>query len=155
MSHRQEQAESLIKRAISGILLRKVSDPRIRGLVSVTRIDLSPNFREATVFITVIPDKYASRTIHGLNSGTGMFQSELSKVINLKSVPKLRFRLDEGLKRDEVIFDAIQRGLDREGLTPKDVADHPELLSNDEGDTPHDDPTGEPSSTHTENLTRE
>lgn len=121
MSRRRAQAESSIKRAISTILTRKASDPRIRGLVSVSGIELSTNFKEATVFITVIPEQHTKLTLHGLNSGRGMFQSHLSKALEMKSVPKLTFRTDEGRQKEDDVFDDIQRGLSREGLTPGDV----------------------------------
>ncbi len=121
MSHRRAQVESNLKRAISQILARKASDPRIRGLVSVTRVDLSPNFKEATVFVTVIPEQYVSRTIHGLNSGRGMFQSHLAKSVVMKTTPRLQFRHDEGMQKEASVFDDIQRGLNREGLSPSDV----------------------------------
>lgn len=103
------------------MLARKVSDPRIRGLVSVMRVALDPTFKTAIVYISVIPDQYLKRTLHGLNSGAGMFQSQLAKTMAIKTIPQLEFRVDDGLRKEYEILDDIQRGLDREGLSASDV----------------------------------
>lgn len=121
MSRRQAQVESTLQRALSQVLARKVSDPRIRGLVSVMRVALDPTFKTAIVYISVIPDQYLKRTLHGLNSGAGMFQSQLAKTMAIKTIPQLEFRVDDGLRKEYEILDDIQRGLDREGLSASDV----------------------------------
>ena len=68
MTHRIEQVESTLTRAISKVLSRDISDPRIAGMVSITRIEVTSNMHDARVYVSIIPDKYGnfihSGTIH-------------------------------------------------------------------------------------------
>jgi len=42
---RQQKVASQIQRIVATVLLRDVSDQRIDGLVSVTRVDVTPDLR--------------------------------------------------------------------------------------------------------------
>jgi ribosome-binding factor A len=114
MSFRKQQVESTLKRAIAAVLTRELADPRIEGLISVTRVSVSPDLHEAMVFISVVPAKNQSKAIHGLRHAAGHIHSLVGKHVAMKAVPRLDFRLDETLKKQADVFQAIQRGLERE-----------------------------------------
>ena len=123
MSKRQEQVESLLHRAVAEVLQRGLADPRIKGMVSVTRVETSPDLRHAHVYVSVLPEQYESRTIHGLRDATMHLQSEVKKRVALRLVPHLDFRLDETLKKQADVFAAINEGLERSGLPPAEDDD--------------------------------
>ena len=114
MSHRIAQIESTLKRAISTILAQKLSDPRIEGLVSVTRVTVSPDLHDAQVYVTVLPAKNQTRAIYGLQHAAVHIHARVMKEVALKKIPHLDFRLDDSLKRQAVVDQAIHRGLRRE-----------------------------------------
>jgi ribosome-binding factor A len=114
MSFRKQQVESLLKRAISQVLARQISDPRIAGLVSITRVDISPDFHDAFIYISVIPEKYQKRTVAGLRNAKGHIFNLVRKAVALKTVPNLDFRLDVSLKKESEVLDAIRRGIEHE-----------------------------------------
>jgi ribosome-binding factor A len=130
MTHRIEQVESTLRRAISMVIVRDMADPRIAGMVSVTRIEVAKDMRDARVYVSVLPDKYEKRTLAGLRASVGRIHSKVSQKVRMRSVPRFDFRLDPTMKKEAVIFDAIQDGLDREGITPE------ELTENQEGREP-------------------
>lgn len=109
MSHRKQQVESTLRKLISDTLTRQVSDPRILGLVSVTRVDVSPDFRHAAVYVSVIPDHYQRRTVQGLRHAAGYIHALVYKALEMRSVPQLDFRLDESLKKQAQVLDAIEQ----------------------------------------------
>ncbi|MCX5659006.1 MAG: 30S ribosome-binding factor RbfA [Planctomycetota bacterium] len=116
MSIRKAQIESALRRAVSEVLSRHgAADPRIVGLVSVTRIDVSPDLHQAQVYVSVIPERHQKRTIAGLRAATRFIQGQVSKAMTMKTMPHLEFRLDETLKKEAEVFDAIRRGVHREG----------------------------------------
>lgn len=121
MSHRKEQVESTLQRAVSEVLTRRISDPRIEGLVSIIRVRVSDDFKHADVFVTVLPDKYEKRTLAGLRAAVGHIQTHVAKAVAMRTVPRLAFQIDEARKKEEQVFDAIAKGLDREGLDPTQV----------------------------------
>ena len=114
MSKRTLQIESTLRRAISTVLAREISDPRITGLVSVTRVQISPDLHDAYVYVSVLPAKYGKRTLAGLKSATRHIQSLVLKQVALRAVPRIEFRLDEMLKKQSEVLAAIQRGMGRE-----------------------------------------
>ncbi|MEM8738032.1 MAG: 30S ribosome-binding factor RbfA [Planctomycetota bacterium] len=113
MSQRQKQIESLLHRAVASVLQRGLADPRIKGLVSVTRVDVSPDLKNATVFVSVTPDQYESRTLHGLKDATMHIQRQVKTAVSLRLVPHLRFEIDHDLKRQAELFAAIDEGMKR------------------------------------------
>jgi len=116
MSYRKKQTESALVRAISQVLVRDISDPRIVGMVSVTRVDMSPDKRRAKVYVSIIPEQYTSKTFHGLRHAASHIYSKLCHVVAMRSVPRLEFCLDETLKKQAAVFEAISLGIEREDL---------------------------------------
>ena len=114
MSYRKQQVESTLKRVVSQILIRRLSDPRITGMVSITRVDVSPDKHNATVYVSVIPEKYQHRSLSGLRHATGHIHSLVKSAVAMRIVPRLRFELDESLKKQADIFEAIDRGLEQD-----------------------------------------
>jgi ribosome-binding factor A len=114
MSFRKQQVESLLKRTISELLVRKVSDPRIEGMVSVTSVDVSPDLSQATVRVSILPSKHEKTTVAGLNHAASYIHGLVRKAVSLRTVPHLTFRLDSELKRQAAVIEAINRGVARE-----------------------------------------
>lgn len=121
MSKRIEQVESTIQRALALVLSRKISDPRIAGLVSITQMKVSPDMRQATVYVSIMPEQYESRTIHGLQNATGHIHRLLKKQVALRVVPHLRFELDDSIKKQAAIHQALKDARERSG----DAIDQP------------------------------
>ncbi|MEM9415804.1 MAG: 30S ribosome-binding factor RbfA [Planctomycetota bacterium] len=115
MTHRVEQVESTMRKALAQVLQRKISDPRIRGMVSITKVDISPDLKTAKVMISVLPDQYEKRTLAGLRAANRHIHGELKKLVAFRVVPHLDFRLDSSLKTADDVFDAISEGLARTG----------------------------------------
>lgn len=114
MTHRIEQIESTLRKALAQVLQRKLSDPRIRGLVSITEVDVSPDMKTAKVAVSVLPEAYAKRTLAGLRAADRHIQGEVKKLVALRLVPHLRFELDDSLKKAEEVYDAIDQAQQRE-----------------------------------------
>lgn len=115
MTHRIEQVESTLRKALAQVLQRKISDPRIRGMVSITKLDVSTDMKTAKVLVSVLPDQYEKRTLAGLRAANRHIHSEVKKLVALRIVPHLEFRLDSSLKKVSEIYDAINQGIDRSG----------------------------------------
>ncbi|HAI13455.1 MAG TPA: 30S ribosome-binding factor RbfA [Phycisphaerales bacterium] len=121
MTHRKEQFESTLKRAISTMLQRDLSDPRIRGMVSVTHVAVTKDMREATIKVSVIPAEYEKLTLHGLNSAAKHIHGKLFKQMDVRRLPFLKFVLDPTLKKQAEVYAAIQEGLAKEKALEDDA----------------------------------
>lgn len=79
--------------------MRGLSDPRVRGLVSVTKVSVDPDLAEARIFVSVLPAERAKLTLEGLQSAAIRVQRRMREDLPLRRVPHLRFVLDESLKK--------------------------------------------------------
>ncbi len=117
MSHRIAQVEATLKKVVAQVLQGELSDPRIDGFVSITRVKISPDMANATIHVSVMPAEKQSKNIHGLRHAAGHIRSLVLKRMATRVVPRLSFVLDESLKKQASVFDAIRRGAQRTGLT--------------------------------------
>ncbi|MDG2031864.1 MAG: 30S ribosome-binding factor RbfA [Phycisphaerales bacterium] len=102
-STRIARVRSSIQKSIQASLSRGLGDPRIRGLVSVTDVDVAPDLSQARIKISVVPDKYESRVIRGLQSASGRLRADVGQSARLRKVPKLVFEIDRSLKNQAEI----------------------------------------------------
>ena len=87
------------------VLSRGLHDPRVRGLVSVTKVDVDGALKNAAIYVSVLPQEYADLTVRGLQHAAPRMQSQLSKTVRMRRTPKLTFHVDESLKK-QAEFDA-------------------------------------------------
>lgn len=121
-STRVAKVASSVQRSIQESLLRGLEDPRIRGLISITGVDVSPDLADARVKVSVVPDKYELRVIRGLQSAAGRLRSEIGNHARIRRVPRLTFEIDRSMKR-QAELEALVRdddpNLDSEGAQHK------------------------------------
>jgi len=112
MSARTQQVASALKQGIQTALMRGLNDPRIRGLISVTRVEVMPDLTEARVFVSILPEERESLSLHGLRSAAGHIRAVVARGVRLRSMPRLTFHIDETLKRHAAVERAIREALD-------------------------------------------
>jgi ribosome-binding factor A len=120
-SRRVLKAAEAIREVVGMAILADLKDPRIEG-VTVTRVEVTPDMREAKVYVSIMGSDAAQRTcLHGLQSAAGFLQQKIAKRIDTRYTPRLRFELDMGVKRSI----AISRMLG-EVLPESDASDAPD-----------------------------
>jgi ribosome-binding factor A len=115
MSQRTEQISSVIRHAVQRVLSRGLNDPRIRGLVSVTKVEVTPDLAEARVHVSILPAEHTELTMHGLQSAARHIQSEIAEDVSARRLPRLVFKLDESLKKQAEIDAAISHAAGAHG----------------------------------------
>lgn len=118
MSKRRNQLNSTLQKAIQQVISKGLNDPRIRGLITVTGVELREDLRTAKVSVSVLPEDRESATIHGLKAGALHIRHEIADQINMPKAPTLEFQLDRSLKTQAKIISAINEelgGLDATG----------------------------------------
>jgi ribosome-binding factor A len=125
MSQRTEQVGSTIHRVVQDVLVRGLNDPRVRGLITVTGVEVAADLSEARVSITVLPRAQESLTLHGLRHARGHVQSRVDRALHLRRPPRLSFRLDTAARR-QMEFEAAIAALRTGPAAPSAADDHPE-----------------------------
>ncbi len=108
---RHERVESLIQGELSTLLLREVEFEGV-SLATVTRVEVQKDLDFADVYVSILPNAAAAKAVELLQKRRPYLQSLLLKKINIKPMPELRFRLDEGMKQAadiEKVFIEIEK----------------------------------------------
>ena len=114
-----------IREQVSDILQRHLSDPRL-SWVSVLRADLSPDFKYAKIFISVIGDDDAQESsLRVLHRARRAVRAELSRRIRAKRAPEISFHADHSIEYS-LRIEKILRELGFEGEGSGSVDDTPE-----------------------------
>jgi ribosome-binding factor A len=110
-SRRLQKAAQAIRQVVSMAILAEIKDPRVRN-VTVTQVEVSPDMRQAKVFVSVMGDETQQRlSLHGLRSAAGYLQSKISERIDTRYTPRLEFVLDEGVKKSIAVAEILRRVL--------------------------------------------
>jgi ribosome-binding factor A len=118
MSLRTDKLASVIRHAVNDVIARGLGDPRIRGLVSVTKVDVAPDLSEAKVHVSVLPQQHEELTMHGLHDAAGHIQREIGPAVAARRLPRLRFVKDDSLKK-QAMLDAAIRGEGGDDVEPQ------------------------------------
>ncbi len=97
LSHRTERIAEQLREEVSQILGTEVADPGV-GLVTVTRVKLTPDLSLARVYWTLLGDAAErKRTIKALQRAAPFVRRVLASRVTLRRVPEVHFQYDEGL----------------------------------------------------------
>ena len=78
--------------------LRTVKDPRVAdALISITRVETTPDLRYAKVYVSILQDDKAADAIKGLKSAGGYLRRELGRILQLRYTPELVWALDDSI----------------------------------------------------------
>lgn len=118
MTRRTERVNELIREELSDLLLRELRDPRLDGLISITRVEVSPDLYNAKVDVSVMSETARPEdALKALNAAAGFLHKELVHRLEMRRVPFLTFHLDKSIEEgaavlahlDEVIRDEDAR----------------------------------------------
>lgn len=117
MSRRLDRVNELLRTEISQLLARQIKDPRLSGVISVTRVSASNDLRTARVYISVMGEAETKRTaLDGIQSAASFLRRELRGRVAMRHTPFLTFDLDESMEE----ADQILRLMDTLGPTITD-----------------------------------
>ena len=99
-SGRPEKLGDLIQRELSDLLQRELRDPGV-GMITITAVDVSPDFSHAKVLYTTLEPAHVADASKGLKRASGFLRSQLARRLKLYTTPELRFEYDESVERGD------------------------------------------------------
>ncbi|MBR0350650.1 MAG: 30S ribosome-binding factor RbfA [Clostridia bacterium] len=97
-SNRNERINEEYRKEISNIIDNKLKNPNVTGLISVTKVKVTPDLKFAKVYVSILNSKNIKETLAGLKKSSGFVRSELARTVNLRNTPEIIFELDESLE---------------------------------------------------------
>jgi ribosome-binding factor A len=119
-SQRQLRAGELIRHALMDILTREeFDDPALHGKsITSTEVRCSPDLKHATAFAAPLGGQEMGPAVEALNRAAGFLRGRLSKEVDMRYTPQVRFIADDSYdeaRRIEQLLssDRVRRDLDR------------------------------------------
>ena len=109
MTQRTEQVASTLKRAIQVVIARGLSDPRIGGLITITRVEVTPDLADATVYCSITPNEHEELSMHGLKAASRWVRRRAADHVRIRRMPKLHFRADKKIRREQEVMASIEQ----------------------------------------------
>ena len=109
MTNRMERVNSSIKRELSNIISRELTNTNITGLITVNKVDTAPDFSNSKVYVSMIAVKNKKEAMLALKKAARFMRTRLAHTLQFRKMPSLIFIYDEsveyGSRINEIIND--------------------------------------------------
>lgn len=96
---RVERLQDQIKKVVSQVIQKKLSDPNI-GFVTVTDVEVTRDLKHAKIFYSVYGDTRSKQdTAKALKKARGFILRELAREIRIRKIPEIVFAPDNSVER--------------------------------------------------------
>jgi len=112
-NNRLDRVNEELKKTLSNIITFELQNSKVTGMVSVTKVRITPDFRYAKVYVSLLNSKSNTKTMEGLKESAGFIRAQIAKTMNLRVTPELSFEIDDsmeyGAKIDKILNDLNQK----------------------------------------------
>lgn len=105
MSERQEKVSHEIAKA-AALFLEKVSERN--SLITVTRVNISPDLRNSTIYITVLPESQEESALFFCKRRMSDFKKYIKENLRMKIIPFFDVEIDRGERNRQTIENISQ-----------------------------------------------
>lgn len=104
-----ERLSEQLQREIGIVISQELRDTRIPPVVTITKVNLAQDTRNATVFVSVYGDENVkSGAITALNNAAPFIQRTIAGRITIKHFPRLYFKIDNTLEQSQHINELLK-----------------------------------------------
>lgn len=108
-TNRMQKVNEELKREIGNIISLKMNNSILKkGLISVTSVETTPDFKYARVFISMINVGNKKEALKALKKSSGFVRTEIAKKVNLKYTPEIIFEFDESIEYGDRIDNILK-----------------------------------------------
>lgn len=95
---RTDRIEEEIKKIVSVLIDRGLKDPRLTGLISVTKVSVTNDLKYCKIYVSMLGTKDTSEAMDALSSAAGFVRKEIGSKIRMHSTPEVKFELDDSME---------------------------------------------------------
>jgi ribosome-binding factor A len=104
---RTDRIEEEIKKVVGKLIDNGIKDPRVNGLISVTKVDVSKDMKYCKIYVSMIGSKDNNEVIEGLNSAKGLVRKEIGEKVRTFNTPEVKFIYDDSLAYGQHIEEVL------------------------------------------------
>lgn len=109
---RTRRVAEQMQRELAELIRAEVKDPRV-GLVTLTAVEVSPDYAHAKVYFTTLAEGEQRREVEaGLRHAGGFLRRELAHRLRIRSMPELHFVFDASVERGTRVSHLIDEAIE-------------------------------------------
>jgi ribosome-binding factor A len=112
---RQSRIGDLIREKIAELIIEGIKDPQVRGLITVTHVETTPDLKLAYVYVSVLSQGVQGaqgierrKVLGGLKRATGFIKGCLGHDLGLRFTPDIEFKLDDSFEYQQRIDELLK-----------------------------------------------
>ncbi len=110
MSRRLQRLNVLFRQELAELIRSELRDPRLADIVSITRVDISPDLQNASVYFSVLGDEQAkASTTKALTAAAPFLRHHLMERIAIRRTPSLHFVLDQTIEEAAHVLELMKQ----------------------------------------------
>ena len=112
-NRRPDRVAEAIREEVATFLADGVKDPRVRGLVTITGVDVTRDLRHARIFVSIMGDEAErTETLEGLSAVASHLRGRIGRALRLRVAPEIAFKTDPSVAhaaRIETLLEEVRR----------------------------------------------
>jgi ribosome-binding factor A len=116
---RSDRVAEQVRRDLADLIRSELKDPRV-GMISLTAVELTPDYAHAKVFFTTLDSEHLAEVEQGLRRAAGFLRRELGRRIHIHTLPELHFVYDSSLERGASLSSLIEQANALSDQTPEE-----------------------------------
>ena len=106
---------STLQQELMQIIMRQLNDPRLEGMPSITRVKVATDLSTADVYVTIMgTEGKQNAALQALRSSAVLMREKLRKSLPMRTIPFLKFHIDEALKKELNVLELIEKAIKEE-----------------------------------------
>lgn len=107
---RQSRISDLIREKIAELIINGIKDPQVKGLITVTHVETTPDFKLAYVYVSILSQGIErGKVLLGLKRATGFIKGCLGRDLGLRFTPGIEFKLDDSFEYQQRIDELLMQ----------------------------------------------
>lgn len=103
-----ERVNEEIKKVLSQCIQNNIKDPRITGIISVTRVETTADFKNAKVYLSIF-NKNSEEIFQILQNSVGEMKKAISQNVNIRFVPDIDLKFDNSIEYSFYIDNILKK----------------------------------------------
>jgi ribosome-binding factor A len=110
MSRRIQRLNVLFREELASLIRNELRDPRLPEMLSIVRVDVSPDLEHGDVYVSVMGDQQEqSDAIAALEHAAPFLRRELLHRVSIRKVPHLKFHLDRTIEEAAHVLELMKQ----------------------------------------------
>jgi ribosome-binding factor A len=110
MSRRIQRLNVLFREELAELMRTELRDPRLAEMMSITRVDASPDLENADVYVSVMGDATEQmESIRTLEHAAPFLRRELKGRVSIRKIPHLKFHLDRTIEEAAHVLELMKQ----------------------------------------------